>query len=530
MRERRSFVKTQGHTLAFFRGIRMIKNKKRRHSITPVLHHNFREDCHVARTSKRSLTKRYKREIIIDDVKSHIARGEFGPGERILPIRDLCTTYDLSLRVVSEALVEMVDQGILVRKPNIGYFVSDAAPGICARETGIDSGRPAARAGALSGGALNRFLAPLSTNAVLTLYVSEIHPRRLAVWQDTADAFAREHGVKVEMLSCHDGHPEEVLRTRRVDVIDLERKILLGRAAEFLPITDLSLVGLSDGDLLAPVREWIAAHSPLAGVPHTLTAQYLYINRTLAREAGLVTPPESLAQMIANAAAFERSRSEENMLGIVPMTVAEMLVSAGAIRAKPGSAEWVVDDALALETLKAIAGLPRRGLWMVGQEATVDAFIEGRMLYLPHNSYLPPFFRKNDRLDWQAVPLPIGRNGVSWASLLCLAINRSTPDPDACLSLIRALCAADMQDRLAEIGGNLPVRTASAFGSAARAQAPMSEALLRKVVERSQVAFPGANDGDTFQRQSTRFFGPLTTGELDPAEALSRLKFLLSAG
>lgn len=58
--------------------------------------------------------------------KSQIVTGEFVPGQRIPSENEIANTYKVSLITVRQAILNLVQRGLLVRKQGVGTFVTDS--------------------------------------------------------------------------------------------------------------------------------------------------------------------------------------------------------------------------------------------------------------------------------------------------------------------------------------------------------------------------------------------------------------------
>ncbi len=60
-------------------------------------------------------------------ISSDISTGEFLPGEQIPPEKELAETYQVSVTTARQAILNLVNEGLLVRKQGKGTFVTDKA-------------------------------------------------------------------------------------------------------------------------------------------------------------------------------------------------------------------------------------------------------------------------------------------------------------------------------------------------------------------------------------------------------------------
>jgi GntR family transcriptional regulator len=76
----------------------------------------------LVRSEKSSIPLYFQLEQII---RSQIITGEFMPGEQILTEKTLCQTYRVSSITARQAILNLVNEGLLIRKQGKGTFVTD---------------------------------------------------------------------------------------------------------------------------------------------------------------------------------------------------------------------------------------------------------------------------------------------------------------------------------------------------------------------------------------------------------------------
>ena len=57
-------------------------------------------------------------------IKSKILVGEYMPGDQIPTEKDLCNTYEVSSVTARQAILNLVNEGLLIRKQGKGTFVT----------------------------------------------------------------------------------------------------------------------------------------------------------------------------------------------------------------------------------------------------------------------------------------------------------------------------------------------------------------------------------------------------------------------
>ena len=58
-------------------------------------------------------------------IKSKILIGEYMPGDQIPTEKDLCSTYEISSVTARQAILNLVNEGLLIRKQGKGTFVTE---------------------------------------------------------------------------------------------------------------------------------------------------------------------------------------------------------------------------------------------------------------------------------------------------------------------------------------------------------------------------------------------------------------------
>ena len=76
----------------------------------------------ILRSTKNNIPLYYQLEQII---KSKILMGEFLPGEQIPTEKDLCETYQVSTITARQAILNLVNEGLIIRRQGKGSFVRE---------------------------------------------------------------------------------------------------------------------------------------------------------------------------------------------------------------------------------------------------------------------------------------------------------------------------------------------------------------------------------------------------------------------
>jgi DNA-binding GntR family transcriptional regulator len=72
---------------------------------------------------------------VADDIRSRIAAGEFGPGDKLPPLRALTSQYDVAEMTVHAAIRELQRQGVVISSRGRGTFVSETIGEVDPTET-----------------------------------------------------------------------------------------------------------------------------------------------------------------------------------------------------------------------------------------------------------------------------------------------------------------------------------------------------------------------------------------------------------
>jgi GntR family transcriptional regulator len=62
--------------------------------------------------------------VILEDLRTSIARGVLKPGDKIMTAKELAEHYDCALGTARRALEIMIESGELYARPGIGTFVA----------------------------------------------------------------------------------------------------------------------------------------------------------------------------------------------------------------------------------------------------------------------------------------------------------------------------------------------------------------------------------------------------------------------
>ncbi|MBF0244931.1 MAG: winged helix-turn-helix transcriptional regulator, partial [Planctomycetes bacterium] len=212
---------------------------------------------------------------IANDLCQRIGGGEMAPGDRLPAIKGLCSHYGAGQATVEKAIKRLEDQGLIEVRRRSGVYIKEALPPTpCADPPTVDAPKMAKELPTM----LDFLVSRSAPRRELTLYVSSLEPKHLQLWQDLLEEFSP---VPARVLSCVDGHAEELFRRSTLDLIQTTPFVLKGLGPQhFIPYPSLR-EGLDkdwEAGLLPLVRERLHRGKDPLGVPFSVTLSYRLVN------------------------------------------------------------------------------------------------------------------------------------------------------------------------------------------------------------------------------------------------------------
>jgi len=436
----------------------------------------------------------------------------------------MAKAYRISQRVVLEAIQELLQQGILVRQPSKRGFFIAAKPLPNSASTNLNQQadskfftRPLEQ---------TYYIRPLPVRQTISIYVSDVHPDHLAVWQEVLDDFiVRHRSLRLEILSPKNGHIEEILAERSVDVVHAERLILRKHAACFQECVDLCQVGIAERHLLAPISRWLQKEKTRVAIPFSLTIPFLYVNQALCEDFEAPENPVSVESLLAHASRVENSAGCEAVYGYLFPDLCYWFFLCGAF-SDCGEDRWRIDQKQMTRALHLLRHAGLRSKPNDGADRLL--FCQGRVLYCLHSSFFTLYLRQA-QFPWTAVPHPTP-NKIYDAQLLCLARHREVKEAEAAADLIRYLMGDVVQLRFAALHGNLPPLEQHAFAPEILATHPIPGKTLRQVVDSSSLLWPWSENAVDVYWRVNALAGRFFAGELNAEEVLRRVTEIRRTG
>lgn len=471
-----------------------------------------------------ALKKKSKKAVIVRDVVGQVAAGELKPGDRLASIKDLCAAYGFSQRVVCSAIEDLALQGIVVTRRRSGCYISDTALERAVQVLQEEQAVPRRAGATISGGEMERFLVPRTEHKVVSIYISDSLPANVAFWRRMLNQYCTARpGVAVEPLFVGDGHLEEVLANRHVDLVQTTPVLLehLGRD-RFAPL-GLSMLGRSAEELLPLVAERVKKGPDILGAPFSVTLPYLFVNLELAEAAGIeTTPPGSFSALLERVAAFRSGYAAGTSLqGLVSTGLMDLFMLAGALQYS-GRRGLLFDAARARTCCQRLLDA---GVNAERAADVVEAFLEGRLLYMYHCSFDVVEILERARFPWAAQPRPLDRGGAMVGDLMVLAASRNTPYPQECLDLIKFLCSVEVQRAFGRQFGNLPAWREAALDPELLADHPLGAEGLTAALAGTTLLWPGQLRLELTRRTAVDV--ELFSGAIAVDEAVERIRFAL---
>ncbi|MFP4026251.1 MAG: extracellular solute-binding protein [Candidatus Brocadiia bacterium] len=464
-----------------------------------------------------SLKRPRKCDTIVDDVRRRIAAGELTAGDRLVSLREMQDLYGVSQTVAVEAVEKLKEQELIYTRRRSGSFVAENAPQLVGEES--SDSRPAQEA--TKPNSVSELLAPRVRTAGLTVYVSELLPRNIDIWRDVLDEFeGRSRSVECELLTGRDGHIEDILADRSVDIIQTTPEIINHLGTEdFLSFPSYEALGGDRDELLQVVADWVSRREELPGLPFSLTLHFLFRNLDLLQEAEVPTDaPTTWQQVMDRARAVNRcfDAGEKPPHGLVLTGFVDWLMATGALYLGDGQIQ--LDRERAREVLESF----RAGQFEPAKEgATSGLFLEGRLAFHHHCSFEVPRFQREADFSWSADPVPVAADCRIKAYLVLLAIRKETDEPGAALDLCRYLCSSEVQRKFGEVPGNPSVLRDVALSDEWLARHPAGEKGVHAALKSSTLRWQEA--GSDRLEKSLSFRAPFLNGEISVENTLRRL-------
>jgi hypothetical protein len=467
------------------------------------------------------LKKITKREVLIKDILELINNRELMPGNRLLPAREFAAQYQINLRTALAALKELVEAEILDNIPRKGYFVRQDIE--LPVKLQADSVRTIEHRDYDPG----LLLDPIPRSRRLALYISDASRGQLMVWEKIlADFRRRQPGINLEVLNGNDGHIQDILAERQVDVIHSSAK-LLNRCRddgyEFINLRDLRAIGLDKTSLLPCVQRFMERDYNFFGIPFALDMHFTFINRQLADKVAcwlkkpeafddLLPPRESVAQMLAN--------------GIAPpdYRLFYLLKAGGGIKF-PGERFRIEIN---FDKILGILGKIRNANLKLnnnGNTLATPLFTSGKYPFLFHRGYMVSQLMDSPQVDWP-FELRASYSESRWNDLLFLGINGNTGYLHESLELARHLCSLESQTKFTSTAGRLPIRHRALLESSVLDGEFVPREDVLETMEKTEIAPPFTSEESIFEEEINHCGESFQAGLMNEDEVFARIEFM----
>jgi hypothetical protein len=437
---------------------------------------------HSRESERSSLSKPTKQQRIALDVRRQIREGQVKPGDRLRPFTELTRLYATSPGVVTEALEGLEKEGIILRKPRSGcYVTADAAARLAAA---LEPGHVAPAvtpAPSVDDAMLAYRPVPARLSTPLAMVTTDYMPAQVAAWESLLASFAGHSGGPVPVVRslispftfAGPGAPPHDL------LIGTPTQLCAAGVDNYLPVTEPVRSGLPVEAMIAPLRNYLADVPTLSGVPIAMAFPLLFLNVELADSAGYTGfgtegAPSALMQALVDVlpspAAERPSFSAE--FGSLP----RLMVHEGALRVEANS--LTIDEGKTRALLHSWNGL--RSKLGPGPTATWADYAGGRVVVKSGFGFCGFEARTALRFRWESRFPPIAPEARGEALPLLAAVRRDTPRLPECLDLVHYLCTPEAQRQIGARGDIVPMRTDAIAPNAL----PLAPPMTREAVDR----------------------------------------------
>ncbi|MDA1143247.1 MAG: GntR family transcriptional regulator, partial [Planctomycetota bacterium] len=377
--------------------------------------------------------------------------------DRLRPFTELTKLYSTSPGVVTEALEGLEEEGLILRKPRSGCYVTEKAPALMSASLPMSMPTPITASPSVDDAMLAYEPIPSRTSTSLTLATTDCLPEQVAAWRELLETYSENsllplpnvHHLRPPFAFAGPDAPEYDF------LVGTMSQILAAGIDEFVPVTDASSFGLREDKLIAPLRKALGETSSLPGVPVAMAFPLLFLNAGLAEKIGFSEFQSDLpiSKLIA-ALATSLSETETPPAWKADFgSLSILLVHEGALRFG-GNGNPTLDIKKSRALLSAWAKL--RNLLGPGLRPTWADFVRERTLVCFGFGFCGFEAKTKLTFPWQSRFHPFAPEAL--ALPLFAAIRRDTTRFTECLDLVEFLCTHEAQRQLAGRGDILPAR------------------------------------------------------------------------
>lgn len=402
---------------------------------------------HMLRVHKgiKVLEKRISAEIF-----EQIRNGKLRSGDRLPGIRELCIRHRVSQKVVERVIRNLQDILVIETRPQSGSYVTAKALEIVAAGK---LSEPARSAEHLRRPSIDSYLIPrgIGKNCI-TAYITEIIPENINFWRRSLDEFCRNnHLPPGKLLTCLDGHIEEVLENEHVDVILTSPLIIESLGAEkFINMSGIIDSQIHSG-LVDPIRKFICHKDSLSCiVPFSMTAFHLFTNIKLEKYISSAYPVSSVIDLIG-LAKKSRGKIPAGSTAIYMASLMDLPLDSGAVTIRADGLLHL-DKKLLENALSELSGAK---FPIIDSNEIVNEFSAGRLLFMRHCSFSLIEIRQKASFPWRVVPFPAAMPIP--VDFIGLAIPENSRHRHAAIDFVNSMLSDGLQESYGRLGGNVPV-------------------------------------------------------------------------
>ena len=429
-----------------------------------------------------SLSKPSKQQRIAADVRHQIREGQVKPGDRLRPFTELTRLYSTSPGVVTEALDGLEKEGLILRKPRSGCYVTADAPSRLAAPPSVSAPSAAPPERSVDHAMQAYQSLPMRTDAPLTLATTDVLPAQLAAWDALLASYAEHsHGPAPSVRSLVPPFALTGPASLPHDLfVGTPTQLCAAGVESFLPVMNPADFGMPADAAIAPLRKCMEDSASLPGIPVAMAFPLLLLNGDLASAAGYTDfedegAPSALLQALAEA--MPSSAAERPSFAADFGSLPRLMVHEGALLIE-GEKGLTIDEERTRALLEAWADL--REKFGPGPVATWTDYASGHVIVKSGFGFCGFAARTSLSFPWQSRFLPIAPDASGEALPILAAVRHDTPRLPECLDLVHYLCTPEAQRQIAARGDLVPAREDCLTPAAL----PLAPAINRKALSR----------------------------------------------
>ncbi len=400
---------------------------------------------------------------IIEDVLIQLRDGALGPGDKLAPVRKLCSLYAVSQRIVDQAKAELVERGILENRPRSGTYICPDALAIAngaqpeSAGTKIEPTPKTAHRELSTFSGMFRYYFPKAPRGTLRVYVCEQLDASIDLWQRLLKEFREARpNVDVELYTCRNGHVADLFEKQEFDVVEATPLVLNAIGKDhFVDMKDFTERLISSTDVLEIVPKTGVFVRDFVGVPFSVSLTYLFINQSIAEQVGATDfAPQTADELIAELVRMQPTLTDAGVAAMACSGFTDVLFMSNALSLnKRGNLSLDLNKGI-----QCVETLAKPGLLACPQAGDVEAFRAGEAFCLTGSSFdLLDLLERPPDFAWRILPPPVNPQARIPAIMTTLAVSKNAESKQEALHLVSAMLTKRSQAAFGQVPGNLSV-------------------------------------------------------------------------